>query len=142
MLRHIGFPVGRQERRAKGLSPKIKTLSPELQDEFLKYFLAASAVFDWNQALLLMADVSGVLLEDVAQMIRARVSKESISFRGGAMADDSILSLSTIPTLELFLLGFLGVNHRKKSQVEDYWQNRVKSRAYGYLKRTYPQLQV
>jgi hypothetical protein len=140
LLRYIGFPEGRDERRQIGISPKVKELPKDLQDEFLKFFIGAAAFFDWNQGLLRFSDVSRHIVDDIEAMVRARVTKDSISVREGAIEDRFVLSASTIPSMELYHLGFLSANERIKRQAGVYWSERVGSRAYGYIRRMYPHL--
>ncbi|MBI4039613.1 hypothetical protein HY388_02185 [Candidatus Daviesbacteria bacterium] len=136
-LKILQFPRNRELRRKTGLSTVIKGLSRKLQDEFLKYFLASTVAFDQNEGLLRISDVSQPLLQDIESMISARVTKQSISLRPQVMSRGFILSLSTIPAMELFLLGLLNENPTIKQEVEQFWNSKIKSRAWDYLKRTY-----
>lgn len=137
-LLHIhNFPRGRDERRQSGLSKPIKTMGKQLQDDFLKYYLGAAVAFDDGKGLTRISDVSAPLLKDIEEMIRARVTKDSVSFREGTMGEHFILSLSTIPAMELYIQGFLDINPRVKGEVEKFWNGGIGKRALGYLKRTY-----
>lgn len=131
------FPKSREERRETGLSDTIKNISRELQDEFLKYFLASTAAFDTGKALTRINDVSEYLLRDIEDMLRLRLTSDSISFRDRAMGGGYTLSLSTIPSMELYVLGFLNENPVVKRDVETYWNEKLGNRAAKYLERVY-----
>jgi hypothetical protein len=137
LLNYHGFPKSRDERRKTGISESLKNIRGEFQDEFLKYYLAAAVVFNREDALVRISDVSKPLLRDVEAMIKTRVTKDSISFRKGVMGENYLLSLSTIPSMELYVRGFLNVNPRIREEAERYWNEKLGGRAAKYLERTY-----
>ena len=137
LLNYHGFPKSRDERRKTGISESLKNIRGEFQDEFLKYYLAATVAFDKGDALVRVSDVSAPILRDIETMIRARITKDSISFREGVMGENYLLSLSTIPSMELYVRGFLNVNPRIREEAERYWNEKLGGRAAKYLERTY-----
>lgn len=138
LMRHLGFPGSRSERREAGVSNRIMQADKPIQDEFLKFFLAATAAFDdTGSGLLRINDVSQLILADVEKLISERVTKHSISQRQHPMGNHYNLSLSTIPSMELFVQGYFNANPKLKSEGHDFWDKRLGFRAQGYLERTY-----
>ncbi len=117
---YIGFPVSREDRRKAGLSERIKNLNADLRDEFLKYFLASTVAFDDDRGLTRISDVSKKMLYDIRDLVDEKVTKKSLGVRQRASDDTLVLSLSTVPAMELWAQGLLGENPRIKRKIEGY----------------------
>ncbi|MFH1106113.1 MAG: hypothetical protein V1731_02800 [Candidatus Aenigmatarchaeota archaeon] len=130
---HIGFPVGREDRRNADLSRKIKDLSDDLRDEFLRYFLASTVAFDDEKGLTRISDVSKKVLYDIRDLIDGKITKKSMTVRQRASDDTLTLSLSTVPSMELWAQGLLGENPRIKRKIEGY----LKDGKPGFRARNY-----
>ncbi len=127
----------------KGLPKRIKSKDfAAYRKTFLKHFLAASSgtsVSEYDMSLgLIVPDVSKPLLEDVGELIKNFVEKPSLALMDVKTADSYKLSISTVPTLELYFGGMLDVNPRIKARVEWYLNNcGIGRRAYKHLQNLY-----
>jgi hypothetical protein len=135
-VNHLGFPTSAEVRRETGLPPQIMEAEKTIRDEFLKYFLATAIAFDDTGAGgIVISNASAPLLRDIESLIRARVTKQSITHR---QRENSFgLCLSTIPSMELYVQGFLDANSRLNAEAAEFWDRRMGSRALSYLERTY-----
>jgi hypothetical protein len=136
LANHLGFPTTREARRKAGLPRAIMDAEKEIQDEFLKYFLASTVAFDDKGAgMVRVSDVSEPILTDIAELIKARATKHSITIRKGVMSNNYLLTVNTIPAMELYEGEFLNENPRVKSEVEAYRQRGLGRKTRAYLRR-------
>ncbi len=137
------FRQSEEERRAKGLPERMKSKNfAPYRRTFLKHFLAAASGTNVSESIgsigVIVPDVSRPLLEDVGELVEDSVEKHSIALLGMKGSDSYRLSISTVPTLELYFSGMLDVNPRIKARIEWYLENLgIGRRAYKHLRNLY-----
>lgn len=139
LTEYLGYPKNKAQKRKYGISEKIKNADKKVQDEFLKYFLASCISFDPNTGRVKTSNISEQVLKNIEVMVNERVTKHSTNICPNGKSAHT-LSVSTIPTMELYLLGFLNENPRIKKEVENYFTTRLGKKTAPYLEKKYKDL--
>lgn len=131
----LKFPLNDEQRVISGLTEAIINADEESQDEFLSYFLASTGSFSPTTGAITISDISKPFLGDVSRLINARVTKKGSPVMTHKGTNN--LGICTIPSMELYILGYLDKNPELREKAKDYFHNRLGRLAKYYLEKQY-----
>ena len=143
LVNYLGFRRSEEERRNKGLSDKMKMKEfKKYVPDFIKFYLASASgisLSDKSKSIVInIPDVSRSMLEDIGGFLEDAVERPSLWLHHHLTADTYVLSISTVPALELFFGGFLNENPRIKKGIESYLEDYgIGRRAFKHLYQLY-----
>lgn len=128
-----GFPRNEEEKRAAGLSPRIKKLSSALLAEFMRYYLGTKAAFGPVSGVASIGDVSEPLMEDIRKTIADLGFPTNIGiYLNGKNTFQ--MHFGRAPTMELYYAGFFEINPILQDKITDFIDRRPERRVL-YKKR-------
>jgi hypothetical protein len=149
LLDYLGFPRNRKEKKGSddksGMSIPdcIKIADEKEQNEFLKYFLASTITSFTFRDGFIIHSVSKKLLQDIQELINARVSKKvgksnPNNESKGNHKNTHRLIVGRTPAMELFVSGYLDVNPTVRNKAETCFRGNLGPQTRALLEENYP----
>lgn len=113
LTRYIGFPATPEDKRVTGISEKIKSLAPDLKEEFVAFFIAAGGnVGDaYGRPSIKITTTASVVLEDFQTMLKDIGVSGAVRIDPIPGTNSSTLSIGWDATRQLLERGRLSENY-------------------------------